>query len=278
MAATEMIHTYAGGTCGRCTELSGRFSHAGDVDEVYARFCQRFPQLEAIASRIAHGDANPAAVVTFIDRTYRISDPSLDVIPPQTDTGYDSWCPRESEAGLKYWDRVPINATIRVGYYNCLYATALTGRACSAAGCGFAILICPTVPTHPFIQFPGRPDRYFSFNHDGLRCYQAQAGTWQLPCPPQTLAPISDYGTKDGIYGLSIPEHFIIPARLVPEAGNVARAIAAFDGLAANLDGYPRLKTIAHVIRQSILPRLRSGPVPFTRTIEEGTPYVGTRD
>lgn len=52
-------------------------------------------------------------------------------------------------------------------------------------------------------------------------------------------------------------------------ADNVERAIEAFNDLTAGLDNYPRLESIARVIRLSVIPRLRSGPIPFTRTIED---------
>ena len=264
-----MIKIYAAGTSGECSELPGRFSDASDVEDLYARFSKRFPQVNDVASRVACQDAEPEALVRFIDQTYRIADPLLDVIPPETDTGYDSWCPRDREAGAKYWDRVPLNAMISAGYFNCLYATALTARALGGIGYEFSLLICPVVPTHPYVRLAGTPDRLFSFNHDGLRHYQGQVEIKNRLYTPESLIPVSDYGARDGIYGLSVPEHFFIPTRLVPAASNVERAIGAFDDLAAGLDSYPRLESIARVIRLSIIPRLRSGPVPFTRTIED---------
>ncbi len=164
---------------------------------------------------------------------------------------------------------MPLNAMINAGYFNCLYATALTARAFGEIGYEFSLLICPVVPTHPYVQLARRPERLFSFHHDGLRHYQGQIEIKNFSYTPESLIPISDYGPRDGIYGLSIPEHFLIPTRLVPVADNVERAIEAFDDLAADLDNYPRLESIAIVIRLSIIPRLRSGPIPFARTIED---------
>jgi hypothetical protein len=264
-----VIKIYAAGTSGECSELPGRFSDASDVEDLYARYANRFPQVKEIANRVACQDAEPEAVIKFIDQTYRIADPSLDAIPPETDTGYDSWCPRGREGGAKYWDRVPLNAMINVGYFNCLYATALTARAFGEIGHEFSLLICPAVPTHPFVRLAGMPDLLFSFNHDGLRHYQGQVEIKNTPYTPESLTPISDYAVRDGIYGLSIPEHFFIPTRLVPVANNVERAIGAFDDLAVGLDNYPRLEGTARIIRLSIIPRLHSGPIPFTRTIED---------
>lgn len=266
-----MIKIYAAGTSGECSELQGRFSEASDVEELYARHSERFPQVREIVSRVAVQDAEPEALVEFIGQTYRVADPSLDAIPPQTDTGYDSWCPRGREGGVKYWDRVPLNAMIDNGYFNCLYAAALTARAFSEIGHKFSLLICPAVPTHPYVKLAGRPDLLFSFHHDGLRRYQGRVEIKNLCYTPEMLIPISDYGARDGIYGLSIPEHFLVPARLVPTADNPERAIEAFGDLAAALGGYPRLERIATLIRLSIIPRLHSGPIPLARTIEDDT-------
>jgi hypothetical protein len=94
-----VIKIYAAGTSGECSELPGRFSEASDVEELYARHCERFPQLREIVSRVAVGDAEPEALVELIGQTYRSADPSLDAIPQQTDTGYDSWCPRGRASG-----------------------------------------------------------------------------------------------------------------------------------------------------------------------------------
>jgi hypothetical protein len=264
-----VIKIYAAGTSGECSELPGRFSGAADVEELYARHSERFPQVREIASRVAGRGAEPEALVEFVGQTYRVADPSLDAIPPQTDTGYDSWCPRGHEPGTKYWDRVPLNAMTSTGYFNCLYAAALTARAFSEIGHGFSLLICPAVPTHPYIQVAGRPDLLFSFHHDGPRRYPGQVEIKNLWYTPDMLIPISDYGERDGIYGLSIPEHFLILTRLVPAADNAERAIEAFGDLAAALGGYPRLERIAALIRLSIIPRLRSGPIPFARTVED---------
>jgi hypothetical protein len=266
-----VIKVYAAGTSGECSQLSGRFSEAADVEELYTRHCERFPQLRGIVSRVAVGDVEPEALVEFIGQTYRLADPSLDAIPPQTDTGYDSWCPRDREEGAKYWDRVPLNAMTGTGYFNCLYAAALTARAFSEAGHEFSLLTCPAVPTHPYLQLAARPGLLFSFHHDGLRRHQGQVEIKNLWYAPETLLPISDYGPRDGVYGLSIPEHFLILTRLVPTADNAERAIGAFGDLAAALGGYPRLAPIAALIRRSIIPRLRSGPIPFARTVEDDT-------
>lgn len=264
-----MIKIYAAGTSGECSELPGRFSDASDVEDLYARFSERFPHVNDLASRVACQDAEPDALVRFIGQTYRIADPSLDSIPPETDIGYDSWCPRDRDAGAKYWDRVPLNAMISAGYFNCLYGSALTARALGGIGYEFSLLLCPAVPTHPYVRLAGVPDCLFSFNHDGLRRYQGQVEIKNRLYNPESLIPVSDYGARDGIYGLSVPEHFLMPTRLVPAARNVGRAIGVFDDLAAGLDSYPQLESIARVIRLSIIPRLRSGPVPFTRTIED---------
>jgi hypothetical protein len=75
--------------------------------------------------------------------------PTRRLTRPPPAGGYDSWCPRDDEGGAKYWDRVPLNAMIGTGYFNCLYGTALTARALSQTGCEFSLLICPAVPTHP---------------------------------------------------------------------------------------------------------------------------------
>ena len=241
---------------------------ASDVEKLYVQYSERFPNVRGIVSRAAGRKAEPESLVEFIGRTYRVGDPSLDVIPPQTDTGYDSWCPRDRAGGGKYWDRVPLNAMIDTGYFNCLYGTALTVRALSEIGCGYSLLICPAVPTHPYIKLAARPGVLFSFNHDGLRSYQGQVEIKNVCYTPEMLTPISDYGAQDGIYGLSIPEHFLIPARLVPTADNAERAIEAFRDLAAGLCRYPQLKCIAALIVRSIIPRLHSGPIPFPRTIE----------
>jgi hypothetical protein len=265
----EVIRIYAAGTSGKCTELQVRLSDAADVDKLYARHSQRFPQLREIVIRNAGREAEPDTLVDFIGQTYRASDPSLDAIPQQADAGYDSWCPRDGNGGAKYWDRVPLSAMIDTGYFNCLYGAALTARALSEMGCEFSLLICPAVPTHPYVGLADRPDLLFSFHHDGLRRYQGQVEIKNLRYTPEMLIPISDYGPRDGIYGLSVPEHFLIPARLVPWADNAARAIEAFADLAARLAGYPRLERIATLIRLSIIPRLRSGPIPFARTIED---------
>lgn len=264
-----MIKVYVAGSSGECAELPTRISGASDVEELYARHSERFPRLREIAGRAAGQDAEPEAVVEFIGQTYRVADPSLDTIPPQTDTGYDLWCPRDREGGTKHWDRVPLNAMIGTGYFNCLYGTALTARAFSETGCGFSLLICPAVPTHPYIQLAGRPGPLFSFHHDGLRRYQGQVEIKNRRYTPDMLLPISDYGERDGIYGLSIAEHFLIPTRLVPMADNARRAIEAFGGLAAGLGGYPLLEPIATLITRSIIPRLHSGPIPFARTVED---------
>lgn len=264
-----MIKVYAAGTSGECSELQGRFSVASDVEELYARHSERFPRLRKIVGRVAGRDAEPGALVEFIGQTYRVADPSLAAIPPQTVTSYDLWCPRDHEGGVKYWDRVPLNAMIGTGYFNCLYAAALTARAFSETGCGSSLLICPAVPTHPYVELAARPGLLFSFHHDGLRRYRGQVGIKNRCYTPDMLIPISDYGERDGIYGLSIPEHFLIPTRLVPTADNAGRAIDAFGELAAGLGSYPRLKPIAALITRSIIPRLHSGPIPFARTIEE---------
>jgi hypothetical protein len=263
-----VIKIYAAGMSGECSELEGRLSEASDVEELYARHSQRFPRLREIVSRAAGREAEPEALVEFIGQTYRVSDPSLDAIPPLADAGYDSWCPRDGDEGAKYWDRVPLSAMIGTGYFNCLYGAALTARALHETGCEFSLLICPVVPTHPYVRLAARPDLLFSFHHDGLRRYQGQAEIKNLRYTPEMLIPISDYGPRDGIYGLSVPEHFLIPARLVPTADNTGRAIEAFADLAAGLAGYPRLERITALIRLSIIPRLRSGPIPFARTIE----------
>ncbi|MDX6390152.1 MAG: hypothetical protein QOJ73_1215, partial [Streptosporangiaceae bacterium] len=73
-----MIKIYAAGTSGECSELPGRFSGASDVEDLYARFSRRFPQVKDIASQVACQDARPETVAKFIDQTYRIADPSLD--------------------------------------------------------------------------------------------------------------------------------------------------------------------------------------------------------
>jgi hypothetical protein len=38
---------------------------------------------------------------------------------------------RGSDGEMKYFDRVPLNAMIYTGYFNCLYGAALLGRALS---------------------------------------------------------------------------------------------------------------------------------------------------
>lgn len=76
-----MINIYAAGISGECAELPRRFSGASDVEELYARFSMRFPQLKEILSQAAHRDSGPDAVVNFIGQTYRSADPSLDAIP-----------------------------------------------------------------------------------------------------------------------------------------------------------------------------------------------------
>jgi hypothetical protein len=240
-----VIKTYAAGTSGECSELQVRLSEASDVEELYARHTERFPQLREIVSRAAGREAEPEALVDFIGQTYRVSDTSLEAIPPQADAGYDSWCPRDGDEGAKYWDRVPLSAMIDTGYFNCLYGAALTARALSEMACEFSLLICPVVPTHPYVRLAGQPDLLFSFHHDGLRRYQGQTKIKNLRYTPEMLVPISDYGPRDGIYGLSVPEHFLIPARLVPTADNTGRAIEAFADLAAGLAGYPRLEPTA---------------------------------
>ncbi|HVB45183.1 MAG TPA: hypothetical protein VNF47_21105 [Streptosporangiaceae bacterium] len=263
-----MIKIYAAGTSGKCFELPGRFSDTSDVIALYIRFSERFPRLSAIISQVAHQNADAAAVLEFIDQTYRIADPSLTSIPPETDIGYDSWFPRRRERSMKYWDRVPLYSMRDVGYFNCLYATALTACALSEVGYQFTIMLCPGVPTHPYIGLAGKPDKIFSFHHDGLRQYDGPVEIGSNLYTQESLIPISDYGLKDGIYGLSIPEHFIIPTRLVPVVDNIERTITAFADLAASLDSFSRLEFLAGVIRLAIIPRLRSGPIPFTRTIE----------
>jgi hypothetical protein len=115
--AADLFRIYVAGTSGERAELPGRFSDASDVDDLYARFCERFPQVREIAGRVACGEAGAGAVAEFIGRAYRIADPQLDAIPPQADSGFDSWCPREDGTGTKYWDRVPLNAMISAGYY-----------------------------------------------------------------------------------------------------------------------------------------------------------------
>jgi hypothetical protein len=77
-----MITIHAAGTSGECRELPWRVSDASDVEELYARFCARFPQVKAIAGRVACRDAEPEAVAWFIGERYRIADPSLAAIPP----------------------------------------------------------------------------------------------------------------------------------------------------------------------------------------------------
>ncbi len=263
-----MIKIYAAGISGGCSELEGRFSKASDVEELYVRYSKRFPHVREVVSRAAGRETEPESLVRFIGQTYRVADPSLHVIPPLTDTGYDSWCPRDRAGGGKYWDRVPLNAMIDTGYFNCLYGTALTVRAFSEIACGYSLLICPVVPTHPYVRLAARPDILFSFNHDGLRIYRGEVEIKNVRYTPEMLTPISDYGTQDGIYGLSIPEHFLILARLVPAAGNAERAIEAFRDLGGSLSCYPQLERISALIFQSIIPRLRSGPIPFPRTME----------
>src|ERR1700678_782544 len=137
-----MIQVYAAGTAGECSVLPGRFSGASDMETLYARFSSRFPELRAITDRVAHQGAEPEIILEFIDQTYRIADPSLEPVPPETDIGYDSWFPRSREKGVKYWDRVPLNAMLDVDYFNCLYATALTACALNDSGSQFAILLC----------------------------------------------------------------------------------------------------------------------------------------
>ena len=263
-----MIRTYAAGITGGCSELAGRFSAASDVEDLYARFCARFPQLADITSRVAAREAGPETIIRFVGRTYRTADPALDAIPPVTETGFDTWCPRDPGGGLKYFDRVPLNAMIRTGYFNCLYPTALTARALTGTRQGFSLLTCPAVPTHPYIQLAGPRRELYSFHHDGLRCYHGHVEIRDCRYTPQSLTPITEYGPEDGIYGLTVPEHFLVLTRLVPEAGNIEQAAAAFSDLAARLDRYPRLEQLAAVIRLRIIPRLRTGPVPFTTTIE----------
>lgn len=63
---------------------------------------------------------------------------------------------------------------INVGYFNCLYAAALTARALSEIGCNFSLLISPIAPTHPYVQLTHWPEHLFSFHHDGLRHYQGR--------------------------------------------------------------------------------------------------------
>lgn len=70
-----MIMTYAAGTSGQCTELTLRISDASDVEQLYARFTQRFPELMKIAGRVARRQAGPEDVAGFIGQTYRIADP-----------------------------------------------------------------------------------------------------------------------------------------------------------------------------------------------------------
>ncbi len=263
-----MIKVYVAGTGGECSELAGRFSDSSDVEALYVRFSQRFPRLSAIADRVGHRDAEPQILLEFIDQTYRIADPSLDPIPPETDIGYDSWFPRTRDESTKYWDRVPLNAMLDAGYFNCLYATALTARALSELRYQFTVSLYPPVPTHPYIFLTCMPDSIFSFHHDGLRRYEGRVEIRGDLYDRDSLAPISDYGAQDGIYGLTIPEHFLIPTRLVPIAGNIERAISAFADLAAGLTNYPRLESVSSVIRLAIIPRLHSGPIPFTKTIE----------
>jgi len=268
--SAEMFRIYVAGTSGACAELPGRFSDASDVEALYARFCERFPQVREIASRVACGRAGAEAVVEFIGRAYRIADTLLDEIPPQADSGFDSWCPREDGTGTKYWDRVPLNAMISAGYFNCLFPAAMAARAFTEAGSGFALLVCPAVPTHPYVWLPGMPHNLFSFHHDGLRQFQGNVEIRNIRYAPESLMPISDYGTRDGIYGLSVPEHFLILTRLVPAVGDAGRVTEDFADLAAGLDSYPRLAVLADVVRRSVIPRLRSGPVPFPRTLEDG--------
>ncbi len=262
-----MIKVYAANSAGKCSELPVRISSSADVEELYLRFSERFPRVKEIIDQVAGGGAGPEAVVRYIGQSYRVADPSLAAIPPETDTGYDSWCPRDSEGSTKYWDRVPLNAMINVDYFNCLYAAALTARAFSEIECEFSLLMCAVVPTHPYIILASMPGRLFSFHHDGLQTHDGGVEIRDFLYTPESLTPISDYGVRDGVYGLSIPEHFLIPARLVPAPDNVDQAIGAFDGLAAGLDSFPQLGSLAKVIRLSIIPRLRSGPIPFTRTI-----------
>ncbi len=218
----EKFRIYAAGASGACAELPGRFSDASDMERLFARFCERFPQVREIAGRVACGEARAGAVAECIGRAYMVADPLLDAIPPQADSGFDSWCPREGGTSAKYWDRVPLNAMISTGYFNCLYPAALAARALTEAGCGFALLVCPAVPAHPYLWLPDTPGSLFSFHHDGLRQYHGHVEIRGSRYTPQSLMPITDYGTRDGIYGLSIPEHFLILTRLVPAGhGNV---------------------------------------------------------
>src|SRR5258708_10838034 len=152
-----MIKVYVAGTGGECSELAGRLSDSSDVEALYVRFSQRFPRLSAIADRVGHRDAEPQILLEFIDQTYRIADPSLDPIPPETDIGYDSWFPRTRDESTKYWDRVPLNAMLDAGYFNCLSATALTARPRRRPGMLFTPSPHPPVPSPPHLLLPPTP-------------------------------------------------------------------------------------------------------------------------
>jgi hypothetical protein len=52
-----------------------------DVEQLCARFTQRFPELMMITGRVVCRQAGPGEVAGFIGQTYRIADPALRSIP-----------------------------------------------------------------------------------------------------------------------------------------------------------------------------------------------------